>query len=235
MSPALAFDFPVVLMRLMVLPFRPGQESLPTAPARVAARRRAAVASMRAASILASVACAVVLAGCGASQLVSYDLSAPRVVGVRANSLRGVLAVNLPHADAAVDSKRILIREGETRLAYLAGAQWANDLPGLLQARLIDSFENARQLRAVGRPGMSSDFSLSTEIRRFEIDVTTGQARVEIVARIFSDKTGRPLAARVFSASAPAPKTADGVAAQALDAALADVLRKLVVWTIAAV
>ena len=61
------------------------------------------------------------------------------------------------------------------------------------------------------------------------------QARIELSARIMSDRTGKPVAAKVFSATAPADRTADGKAAEALDAALAGVLGQMVRWTAAAV
>lgn len=218
----------------MVLRFRPGLETLPTAPDRMGCAQSWS-ASGRARAFALAAWCATGLAGCGSPQLASYDLASARVGGLRANAVRGVLAVNIPHADSSLDTDRILIREGGDRLAYLAGAKWADSLPGLLQSRLIGTFENARQLKAVGRPGKSSDYSLSTDIRKFEVDVTTGEARVELVARIFSDQTGRPLAAKIFSASAPAPSTAGGAAARALDEALGDVLRRIVLWTVSTV
>ena len=58
---------------------------------------------------------------------------------------------------------------------------------------------------------------------------------IELSARIMSDRTGRPVAAKIFSASAPADRTADGKAAESLDAALASVLRQMVNWTAAAI
>lgn len=178
---------------------------------------------------------ALMLAGCGAEQLASFDLAAVPTAKMRAGAIRGVLAIAEPNADGPLDSERIVIRTGPDQLAYLAGAKWADNLPALLQSKIIASFENARLMKSVVRPGGASDYSLHVDVRRFEVNVTDNVARIEMSARIVSDRTGRPVAAKVFSATTPADRTADGKAAEALDAALANVLRQMVSWTAAAI
>jgi len=178
---------------------------------------------------------ALMLAGCGAEQLASFDLAAAPTTKMRAGAIRGVLAIAEPKADGPLDSERIVIRTGPDQLAYLAGAKWADNLPALLQSKIIASFENARLMKSVVRPGGASDYSLHVDVRRFEVNVTDNVARIEMSARIVSDRTGRPVAAKVFSATTPADRTADGKAAEALDAALANVLRQMVSWTAAAI
>lgn len=184
---------------------------------------------------LALIALATLVAGCGDAQLASFDLAAAPPGSVRAGAIRGVLAVATPGADGPLDSERIVIRTGPEQLAYLSEAKWAGALPTLLQSKIIASFENARLMKSVVRPGGASDYSLHVDIRRFEIDVVSNLARIELSARIVSDRTGRPIAAKVFSATAPAERTADGKAAEALDAALTSVLRQMVGWTVATI
>ncbi len=50
-------------------------------------------------------------------------------------------------------------------------AQWADNLPKLIQARLVQSFENAHQLGAVSRPleQLTAEYRLETAIRSFQI------------------------------------------------------------------
>jgi cholesterol transport system auxiliary component len=103
-------------------------------------------------------------------------------------------------------------------------------LPGLVQTRLIQAFENSRLLRAVGRPGLLADYSLQTDIRRFEMDVTRREAVVEISAKIL-DARGRITASHVFSSIIPAPRDDGTTVTTALDAALAKVMRKIVEWS----
>lgn len=221
----------------MALRFRPRPKSLPPAPSHAPTPGGAALRPFRRPlRDLALIALpALLLAGCGGEQLASFDLAAAPATKMRAGAMRGVLAVAEPNADGPLDSERIVIRTSPDRLAYLAGAKWAAHLPGLLQSKIIASFENARLVKSVVRPGGASDYSLHVDVRRFEVNVTDNVARIEMSARIVSDRTGRPVAARIFSASAPADGAADGKAAQALDAALASVLRQMVTWTAAAI
>lgn len=134
---------------------------------------------------------ALLLAGCGGSQLASFDLAAAPMGKMRAGAIRGVLAVAEPVADGPLDSERIVIRTGPDQLAYLSGAKWAGNLPSLLQSKIIASFENAHLVKSVVRPGGASDYSLHVDIRRFEVDVVDNIARIELSARIVSDGAGQ--------------------------------------------
>jgi len=168
------------------------------------------------------------LTACGSAPPPTFDLNPVHdFAGVQGG--RGELAIYEPSASLPLDSQRIVIRTGPDSVAYLKGAQWADRLPSLVQSRLIESFENAHALRAVGRPGMVADYSLQTEVRRFEADVQHGDVRVEISARIVT-AGGRIVTSKIFSAETPAAKDDAATVTAALDQALANVLREIVVW-----
>ena len=83
-------------------------------------------------------------------------------------------------------------------------------LPALVQARLIQTFENAHRIGMVGRPDdkFTPDAVLSTEIRDFEIEAGGNPvAVVTIAARVVSQRTGRISAASLFTARVPAAGT----------------------------
>jgi cholesterol transport system auxiliary component len=171
----------------------------------------------------------VLVAACSSAPVATYDLT-PAGSGFAARAGRGQLAVLRPEAILPADSDRIVVRTNPQSVAYLSGAQWADKLPSLIQSRLIESFQNGHLLRAVGRPGMLADFSLQTSIRRFELDAARSEAIVEISAQIIGP-SGRIVGGRIFAAKVPAlPSDPAGVAA-ALDAALAEVMREIVIWT----
>jgi cholesterol transport system auxiliary component len=170
----------------------------------------------------------VLLAACSSAPVATYDLTP--AAGFAARAGRGQLAVLLPDATLPADSDRIVVRTNPLSVAYLSGAQWADKLPSLIQSRLIESFQNAHLLRAVGRPGMLADFSLQTTIRRFELDAARGDAVVEISAQIVGP-SGRIVGGRIFAANVAAAPSDPAVVASALDAALAKVMREIVIWT----
>jgi|SRR5450631_2210641 cholesterol transport system auxiliary component len=169
------------------------------------------------------------LASCSSAPKATYDLSSASG-DFAARAGRGQLAVLRPDATLPANSDRIVVRTDPQSVAYLTGAQWADTLPALVQSRLIDSFQNAHLVRAVGRPGMLADVSLQTGIRRFELDAARGEAAVEISAQLLNP-SGRIIAGRMFSGTVPVGSTDPAAIATALDAALAQVMRDIVIWT----
>jgi cholesterol transport system auxiliary component len=172
------------------------------------------------------------LEGCGSNPRETFDLAgvSPLVEGRIASHKSQVrLAVNEPDAIPPANSDRIVIRTGPGEVANLAGAQWADRLPRLVQARLIEGFDHSRVTANV--PGTTVDFSLATEIRRFEIDVAQQTAVVEIAARLIDDRSNRQRAARVFVGEAPAPHTTGPEATQSLREAMETTIRQIARWS----
>lgn len=181
------------------------------------------------ARLVLALAMLAALTACSSPPRINYDIGAA-AGGFPARAPRGQLAVLEPTAIEPVLSDRIVVRTSAETVAYLGGAQWVDRLPRLVQARLIESFENARLLRAVGRLGIVADYSLHTEIRRFELDAARGEAVVALFARL-SGSGGEAVAARLVSASVPVQGDEPAIVAAALNAALEDVMREIVVWT----
>ena len=173
----------------------------------------------------------LMLASCGSAPLATFDLSAPPV-DVKARALSGVLVIPEPSTAAPADSDRIVVRTGSSAVAVVKGAQWAERLPRMLQMRLIQTFENARLLKSISRPGdgVMPDRALAWDVRRFEMDASDAMAHVEVSVRIL-DMSGKVIAAQIFVAEAPGDAGDGTAAAQALDAASNQVLRQIVVWS----
>jgi cholesterol transport system auxiliary component len=174
---------------------------------------------------------ASLLMGCGGgSNLTTYDLTAPRA-GLRRSGGRGIIVIAEPTAVFALDSERIVVRSTRGELTYLPASQWSDRLPKLLQARMIQTLENAGRA-AVARPGdrLRGSFQLVADIGVFEIREDTRSAVVEIAVKIANSASGSIIAARVFGATAPV-STIDGAGATAaLDQALARVLTDFSAW-----
>lgn len=181
---------------------------------------------------LALVAAALALSACAAPERETFDLARSDAGGkALARPLRTTLAVAEPDAVQPIASDRIIVRTGPNEVANLGGAQWVDRLPRLVQSRLIQGFDVGRATGSVVRPGEAADRVLATEIRRFEIDVTSGEAVVEIAAKILDPRGARIGSGRVFAGRAPALHTTGAAAAQALEEALATTLRDIVRWT----
>ena len=182
------------------------------------------------ARIFSFLVCCVALASCASAPPETFDLRAapaPRVA-----ALHAPLAIREPVASLDLDSQRILVRTGPDTLATMAGAQWADRLPALVQAKLVQTFQNANQLRFIGRAGsgFAADYVMELDIRAFELDVKKSQATIDIAVKILSARSGRVVAAQIFTAQAPAAGAGAGAAASALDAALSMLMPKIVTF-----
>jgi phospholipid/cholesterol/gamma-HCH transport system substrate-binding protein len=166
-----------------------------------------------------------------------YDLTPATDFPPSEKTLKAQLVVPDPNALILFDSQKILTRSGAGTYGNIANAQWADNLPKLVQARIVQSFENARQINMVSRPfdTLNPAYRLETTIRSFQIaPEPTPQAVIEVTARLVSEK-GDVAAARVFSASAPA-KSAEALdAVAAINDAFKKVAGEMVTWAMNAI
>ncbi len=167
-----------------------------------------------------------------------YDLDAPRDFSGAKGRTRAQLLIPMPKAVQALDTNSIAVRSDGEVLTYLGTGQWSDRLPALLQARIVEAFENSGRVRAIGRPGegLLINYQIATTVRQFEL-VVDGQslAVVEIAAKIIDDRNGRVVATRTFRATAPTGGDTVGKAVKGLDRASSKVLVDLVEWVIAKV
>ena len=141
------------------------------------------------------------------------------------------LVVTEPVAVQPLDSDRVLVRRPDGSLATLAHAQWSDRLPRLIQARVVQAFENAGAVGRVGVAGgaITPDVTLDPEIRLFELDAGAGQGKIELAVKLIDAVTGRTVAARVFRADI-AGDTEGSSAVGTLDRALGQILGEITRW-----
>jgi ABC-type uncharacterized transport system auxiliary subunit len=89
------------------------------------------------------------------------------------------------------------------------GIQWADNLPKVIQEKVVQSFENANLGQSVSRPveGATPDYQLMIDIRVFQINTEgTPSALVELGSRSCR-AAARSAGSRVFRQTAPAKST----------------------------
>ncbi|AHK44514.1 putative ABC transporter protein [Ensifer adhaerens OV14] len=182
---------------------------------------------------------AVLLAGCGAGAAVNdtFSLSASPVVEGRAATSKQIL-VPEPTALKALDSDQVVIRLSGSELQYLSKAQWSDRLPRMVQAKLVQAFENTGKVAGVGKPGegLAIDYQVISEIRSFEISTEGADtAVVEIFAKIVNDRNGTVRAQKAFRATAGVKGTGNPAFVRALDQAFATVASEIVGWTLGSI
>ena len=196
---------------------------------------RAIIKTQKLFGSLAVLGAALMLAGCGTAltgakptSLDTVTLSAGST-GQPSRVSKLQILIAEPKALKIYDSQNIVVATSSTGLEYLGGAQWADRLPSLVQAKLAEKLQNSGYA-AVGLPGqgLAIDYQLITEIRDFSIRTDGGdRANVAIFVKLLNDRNGDVVASRAFEASAPA-SSANYPAA--LDAAFAIVSADIANW-----
>lgn len=182
---------------------------------------------------LALPGCAVL--GGGTPPLDTYELSAATPSESGPRRARAQILIAEPSALKSLDSENIVIKPAPGEVQYLKGAQWADRLPKVVQARLAETFQSSGRLGGVGKPGegLAIDYQVITEIRAFEIRLDGGdRANVELFVRILNDRNGTVRAAKTFSAQAGVSGTGNAAYAAALDRAFRTAADEIVDWTI---
>jgi cholesterol transport system auxiliary component len=181
---------------------------------------------MRTAIIAAAAALA---AGCfgvrePVPQPLIYRVDAPRLAAGAPAPVDLKLVVG--GAAPGLDGAGIASRWPGQRLDYLAGARWADKLPVLVSAALVEALQDSGRLRSVqddlGR--FRATHTLVVEVRRFEADYTAGGlpvAEVSLAVTLGRASDRRVLTAFTASASEPAAENRQSTVVAALDAAFA--------------
>ncbi|MEQ1611893.1 MAG: MlaD family protein [Hyphomicrobiaceae bacterium] len=165
-----------------------------------------------------------------------YELSAVRQFGELAKLPTGQVLIPELTGLGTFDTDKVLLRGGEAQKPILENAQWPDMLPKLLQARIIQSFENAGLLRIFARApeGVTAEHQVLVDIRGFHMVIgaaTTGE--VELAAKVLRND-GKVVEVRIFRAAVSA-KTNDGSGMTgALDEAFGRVVGELVPWALKA-
>lgn len=174
------------------------------------------------------------LAGTGeaAKKPATFDLAAPSDFP-QIKDIAAQMTVPDLTATLVYDTQRMLVRTPDGKYSNVEGAEWADNLPKLIQAKVVQSFENAKQLKSVSRPidDLQPEYRLELSIRGFQIvPGQTPNAVVELAARIVTDK-GEIKGARIFKVTQPLQTVQADQAAAALNTAFTKVAQELVAWT----
>ena len=166
-------------------------------------------------------------------QKITYDLQALQNQGSAAKTIKGQLAIPEPTAVAMLETQRMLFSPPTSEVPGFTEFLWADAIPKLLQAKLIESFENYDISHAPLRAADigQTDFQLMIDVRRFQVAVDSGPiAQIGLSARII-DKDGKVIASRLFEENEKFDKIEPRTAVTAFNAAFARIAGDVIVWT----
>ncbi|WP_170559508.1 ABC-type transport auxiliary lipoprotein family protein [Ruegeria atlantica] len=151
------------------------------------------------------------------------------------------IVVQEPTATAAVNTDQIAIQPTPLQVQYLPRARWVDRAPLIVQALLVESYENSNKVAAVGRStvGLRADYVIVPDLREFQglvvSDVEgTKTIRVEVRMNIkiideFEDKI---IASSSFREVVNSASDATPDLVKAFDVALGKTMRDAVEWSV---
>jgi len=167
------------------------------------------------------------------AQKVTYDLRAAGDQASAGKTLTGQLAIPEPTAVAMLVTQRMLFSPVKDYPGF-ADFLWADSIPKLLQARLIDSFENYDIAHAPLRQSDigQADVQLLVDVRRFRVATDSDPtAEIGLSARLV-DKSGKVIASRLFEDSQRLDRLEPAAAVAAFDGAFGRLARDMIGWTV---
>jgi phospholipid/cholesterol/gamma-HCH transport system substrate-binding protein len=165
-----------------------------------------------------------------------YDLSIPSEFLSPKKPLNEQLVMPTPTAILLLDTQRFLLAPNRD-LPGFSNAQWADSIPKMLQAKLIQSFENYdvahAPLRSTDTPGTNPQ--LLVDVRSFQITTDPEPtAEIGFSARVLN-KDGQVVASRLFQQRKKLDKPDPGSAVAAFNEAFASITTELITWTVNAI
>jgi phospholipid/cholesterol/gamma-HCH transport system substrate-binding protein len=163
---------------------------------------------------------------------ITYDLRALQNPGAPGRTINVQWALPEPTAVAMLETQRFLFSPAQEYPGF-AEAMWADALPKLIQARLIESFENYDIAHAPLRMADigQTEFQLLIDVRRFRITIeSVPAAEIGLSARIV-DKNGRVVASRLFEEREKLSTVAPAEAVAAFSEAFGRLAKDVIVWT----
>ena len=159
------------------------------------------------------------------------------------------LLVELPQAQAGINTARFALRDSPIELRYFELSNWTDLAPRMIQTLIVESFENSDRIVAVGREaiGLRADYVLKTELREFQAEfsqrlpqkaeVGIGKfppptIRVRINAKLIKMPRRSIVASKNFEYLIDAEENSMEEIIGAFDASLGKSMRRLVEWTL---
>jgi cholesterol transport system auxiliary component len=148
------------------------------------------------------------------------------------------LAVDIPDASDALDTRRIALIKADATMDYFANAVWPDRLPLLVQTALVAGFEAGGHTPSVTRTqdALHADYELGTEIRDCAAHYGTPDGApsvtVSLVAHMVSAHARKIIASFEAKGTQAATQNSTAAAVAAFNSALAGAVGQIVNWAL---
>ncbi len=161
-----------------------------------------------------------------------YTLTSLAAPAACSEPSRAQVVIPEPAAPMAFNSDKVVVMGNPPEDAPFEKAQFTDNIPAVVQSKIIESFENSRCFAAVTRPldNLEQSDQLQMEIRQFAISMTPAPtANVEVSLKLVT-ADGKIVGSRDFHEAAPLKSVDAPGAVAALNGAFEKVLAAAVPW-----
>lgn len=196
--------------------------------------------------IAAAAAVLLALAGCAGNILPGASADPPKLYVLSPKStfatdlprVEWQLIVEIPVAEAGLNTARIALKRNPISLEYYERANWIDTAPIMIQTLLVESFENTGKIVSVGRQSVNlrPDFSLLTDLREFQAEYSGDgppSARVRLNAKLVKMPQRVIIGTTTVERLQPAAGSDMMSVVTAFDVALGKSLKRVVEWALA--
>ncbi len=202
-------------------------------------------AAGRAAALALLCAAPLVLVGCAGNILPGARTEPPRLYVLTPKStfapdlpkVGWQLTVDVPIAEAGLNTTRIALKRTPITLEYYERANWIDTAPIMVQTLLVESFENSGRIVGVGRQSIAirSDYSLITDLREFQAEYHRGsvpEARVRLNAKLVRMPERVIVGVTTVERTQKAAGTDLESVVEAFDVSLGKTMKRIVEWAL---
>ena len=179
-------------------------------------------------------ACRLRLALGGNAAPTTYDLVAPRSFAATPKAAKWQLVVNEPTAVHALDTDRIWCARAPTRSPTTRARPGATGCRISCRCAPSRRLQNSGAVKAVTSSSdrVDGDYSLSMEIRSFQIDAASGRpaADIDIFAKLINNNSSKVVASKSFTTRVASASDTPAAGVAALNQALTEVLQDTSTW-----
>lgn len=166
------------------------------------------------------------------SVFITYDVQAPKDFPADLPKPDFQLTVQQPTTLVSLDTQRFLLRKGEATTLTFDDSKWADSVPLMFRAKIVQAFENAGYVKVSGdQMDLSSDHKLLIEVRAFDVTAEPdSMAEVDFSAKLADGDD--IVAAKTFRTTVPVSKMDAPTVAAALNAGFGKAITELVSWAL---
>ena len=163
-----------------------------------------------------------------------YDLEIAEKITLKPENENWSITIAEPTVQLAYNTDKIMIQAKKGQTTFYPNGRWSDNLPNLVQSKIVQSFENAGLGDKISKPsfGDENGQKLMIDVRQFHIHQgETAMAKVIFFAKL-SNPDGKVIKTKLISTTAPVTGEDEPAATKALSKAFQKNIETLMKWSL---